>query len=153
MRISIFFLTFFAFISDDPKDLLRQEIARHQGTWVAVSMEREEAKTSSEIVETITRTMDGDHVVWKRSGKPFAGTTIKLDPSTDPKSIDVTPDGGPDRDKPVLGIYKLVGDSLTICMADAGGPRPKEFSSPKGSKRTLMSFRRADRLPKGQPKK
>ena len=137
MRNWIFLLIVLALAIDDP-----QEVARHQGIWVAVSMEREEVKTPLEIVETITRSVDGDHVVWKRSGKSFAGTTIKLDPATDPKSIDVTPDGGPDRDKAVFGIYKLKGDKLTICMADAGETRPKEFSSPRGSKRTMMSFRR-----------
>jgi uncharacterized protein (TIGR03067 family) len=79
-------------------------------------------------------------VVWKRDGKSFAGTRIELDPSRDPKAIDVIPDGGKDRGERVLGIYKLEGDRLTICMAAPGKPRPKEFKADKGSGCTLRTF-------------
>jgi uncharacterized protein (TIGR03067 family) len=130
------------FAGDEPVDSAKAEPAKHQGTWVATLMEREGQKTPADVVATITRVVEGDNVVWKRAGKPFAGTSVRLDPKADPKTIDVRPDGGPSRDTPVLGIYKLDGDDLTICMADAGATRPKEFSSPKGSKRTLMTFRR-----------
>ncbi len=149
MRTALALLVAILAPGDDPKDAARAERARHQGTWVAVAMEREGSKTAAEVVATITRTVDGDHVTWKRDGKPFAGTRVRLDPSADPKAINVTPDGGPHQDKPVLGIYKLEGDELTIGMADAGASRPKEFSSPKGSKRTLMTFRRVADRPKG----
>ncbi len=135
---------------DDPK---AAELARHQGTWAVASMEREGRRTGAEIVAEITRVVDGEHVTWKRVGKPFAGTTVKLDPSANPKAIDVTPDGGGSRDKPVLGIYKLDGDSLTICMADADLPRPVGFSSAKGSKQTLMVFRRVVVPPKDRPRR
>ena len=127
---------------DDPIDATAVERARHQGTWAVVSMVREGKAAPADIVATITRHVDGDHVTWKREGKPFAGTTVILDPTVDPKTIDVTPDGGPDRDKPVLGIYKLDGDSLTICMAGVNRPRPKDFSAAEGSKQTLTTFRR-----------
>ena len=120
----------------------KQELARHQGTWTAVSFRREGQETPAEIVRTITRTVEGDHVVWRRDGKSFAGTTVVLDPGRDPKTIDVLPDGGPSRGKRVLGIYKLENDTLTLCMADADQPRPREFKAEKGTRQTLMVFRR-----------
>ena len=107
-----------------------------------MSFRREGAETPSEIVRTITRTVEGDHVVWKRDGKNFAGTTVVLDPGQAPKTIDVIPDGGPSRGKRVLGIYKLEDDTLTLCMADADQPRPREFKAEKGTRQTLMIFRR-----------
>jgi uncharacterized protein (TIGR03067 family) len=126
----------------------KQELEKHQGTWLAVSFRREGQETPREIVRTITRTVGGDHVVWKRDGKSFAGTTMTLDPSQDPPAIDVIPDGGPSRGKRVLGIYRLEHDRLTLCMADADQPRPKEFEAEKGSRHSLMIFKRQD--PRGK---
>src|SRR4051812_28856194 len=100
---------------DDPADAARAERARHQGTWRAVAFEREGVATPEEIVETITRTVDGGRVVWKRDGKPFAATTLTLRPDADPKGIDVAPEGGPDRDKVTRGIYRFEGDRLILC--------------------------------------
>ena len=97
----------------------KKELDRQQGTWVAVSFRREGAETPREIVRTISRIVEGDHVVWKREGKSFAGTAMVLDPGQDPKAIDVIPDGGPSRGKHVLGIYRIENDELTLCMADA----------------------------------
>ena len=44
-----------------------------------------------------------------------------------------SPDGGKDRGERVLGIYKLEGDRLAICMAAPGTPMPNEFKAEKGS--------------------
>ncbi len=130
------------------QDHAKQELDRQQGTWIAVSFRRDGAQTPAAIVRTISRIVKGDHVVWKRDGKSFAGTAIVLDPGQNPKAIDVIPDGGPSRAKHVLGIYRLENDELTLCMADADQPRPREFTAGKGSRHTLMTFRR-DKKPAG----
>ena len=118
------------------------DLEKQQGTWTAISFRRDGQETPKEIVRTITRTVEGDHVVWKRNGKSFAGTALALDPHQDPRAIDVIADGGPTRGKRVLGIYKLENDRLTLCMADADQPRPREFKAEKGSGHTLMVFMR-----------
>jgi uncharacterized protein (TIGR03067 family) len=119
-----------------------EELVKQQGTWVAVSSRRDGEQAPEEIVRSITRTVEEDHVIWKRDGKGFAGTTIILDGSKNPKAIDVIPDGGPARGKRVLGIYRIEKDALTLCMADADLPRPREFKAEKGSRQTLMVFKR-----------
>ena len=40
------------------------------------------------------------------------------------------------------GIYKLEGDTLTICSADEPAPRPDVFTAPAGSKRKLYVYSR-----------
>jgi len=118
------------------------DLAKQQGTWNAVSSRRDGIDAPEEIVRSITRTVEKDHVTWKREGKNFAGTGLVLDPTQKPPTLDVIPDGGPSRGKQVLGIYKLEGDRLTICMADAEQPRPRDFKAEKGSRQTLMVFTR-----------
>jgi uncharacterized protein (TIGR03067 family) len=129
------------------QDPAKQELEKHQGSWLAVSFRRDGQETPAEIVRTITRTVERDHIVWKRDGKSFAGTTVVLDPGQDPHAIDVIPDGGPSRGKRVLGIYKIEKDTLTLCMADPDQPRPRQFKAEKGSRHTLMVFKRQAAAP------
>ena len=129
-----------AALADDPA--VKDELKRHQGTWAVTSSIYDGQPASQEIVRSIKRIVTGDHVVWERDGKRFAGTRIEVDPSREPKTIDVIPDGGRNRGERVLGIYKLEGDRLTIAMAAPGQPRPKEFQAAKGSGWTLRTFRR-----------
>ena len=130
-------------LADD--ETVKAELARHQGTWRASTSVYDGQDAPAEIVRSITRTVEKDHVVWKRDGKSFAGTTIAIDPSRGPKTIDVIPDGGKNRCERVLGIYKLDGDTLTICMAAPGQPRPTALRAEKGSGWTLRTFRREGR--------
>lgn len=133
-------------LADDPKtkeDADGRELDRHQGTWLATSFVRDGTGSPPEVVGSIRRVVVGDHVVWTRDGKSFAATTVELDPAQEPMTIDVIPDGGPSRGERVPGIYKLEGDTLTICMGEPGRGRPKEFKAVKGSGSTLMTFRRA----------
>jgi len=120
----------------------KDELKRHEGTWSVTSSIYDGQPASEDLVRSIKRIVEGDHAVWERDGKRFAGTTIELDPAREPKSIDVIPDGGRNRGERVLGIYKLDGDKLTICMADPGKPRPKAFQADKGSGCTLRTFTR-----------
>ncbi len=118
------------------------EPTRHQGTWSVVSQVRDGQEGPPDVVASIRRIVEGDHITWTRDGKSFAGTKVTYDPSQTPHALDLIPDGGPNRDRHVLGIYKLDGDDLTICVADAGEPRPTAFEAAAGSKRTLQKFKR-----------
>jgi uncharacterized protein (TIGR03067 family) len=123
-------------------DERKDELKKHQGTWTVTASVFDGKQASDDVVRSIKRTVTDDHVVWTRNGKRFAGTKIELDPTREPKTIDVIPDGGPNRGEHVLGIYKLKDDELTICMAAVGQDRPKEFKAAKGSGCTLRTFKR-----------
>ncbi len=127
-----------ASFADD--DAARNELKRHQGTWIATSSTFDGQKVPEDVVRSIKRIVTDDHVVWERNGKRFAGSTVALDPAKEPKTIDVIPDGGRNRGERILGIYKLERGTLTICMAAPGSARPGEFKADKGSGWTLQTF-------------
>jgi uncharacterized protein (TIGR03067 family) len=67
----------------------------------------------------------------------------ELDSKADPPSIDKSPLVRLDDNRapsPMLGIYQLEGDTLTICLG--GEVRPKTFESPDGSRNLLLVLKR-----------
>jgi uncharacterized protein (TIGR03067 family) len=58
----------------------------------------------------------------------FAAVKFKLDATAEPKNIDITTADG----KQGMGIYKLEGDTLTICRGEREEQRPKEFKIEAG---------------------
>jgi uncharacterized protein (TIGR03067 family) len=69
--------------------------------------------------------------------------TYAIVPASDPAGIDVTGVHGPNAGKTMLAIFKLAGDTLTICYDLSGQERPKEFSAPAGTMTFLARYARS----------
>ena len=91
-----------------------------------------------------TFTADGKVTVKEGAREPKDGATYKIDTKKNPNEIDIIPPAGKDEPN-VLGIFKIDGDTLTICIGGGskeGSERPTKFESPEGSKTMLMVFKR-----------
>jgi RNA polymerase sigma factor (sigma-70 family) len=109
-------------------------------TWAIVSAERAGQKVPEELFKEdkwIFAT-DGEMTA-EFNGKEHRGT-YKLDPAKKPKEITITTNDG----KTQPSIYKLDGDTLTICMGDEdlGTGRPTEFATKEGTKVILFVLKR-----------
>jgi internalin A len=128
------------------------------GTWKVVSVEQDGKKSSTEQPRMTKWILNGDKkaiVVRYEGDKVLGFMGYKLDPSTQPKSIDLQPTKGP----AYKGIYRLQGDRLTICYDEwrikegrslNGEPRkafvserPKEFAFSPGSGQLVIVLQRA----------
>jgi uncharacterized protein (TIGR03067 family) len=113
------------------QDALKKEVELLRGTWSAdVRAGDDTLKQQFAIYgdESFEINLGGNHVNGAR----------KIDPTKNPKEITLTPDGSKQS---LLGIYKLEGDTLTICF---GEKRPADFKA-KGA--TLWVLKR-DKQPK-----
>jgi uncharacterized protein (TIGR03067 family) len=87
----------------------------------------------------ITFTADGK-LIFKEGNKDAEEGTCKLDAKKNPGEIDIVP---PKESETHVGIYKIDGDTLTICLADKNSTdRPTKFESPDGSNIFLVTLKR-----------
>ena len=68
--------------------------------------------------------------------------TIKLNPATKPKEMDITGTEGPNKGKTILAIYQRDGDTLRVCYDLSGKNRPKEFKTKEGTQLFLVTYKR-----------
>lgn len=60
-----------------------------------------------------------------------------------PSRLDIHVESGPNADRTIPVLYLLAGDELTVAYQMGPGVRPKDFTSPPGSKILVVHFRRA----------
>ena len=107
-------------------DAVGKELKALKGTWVVVSLEFQGNETlTSEATGELRYTFDGDRLAVQ--GAPEALVTI--DPTTKPKTLEITTPNGGAKAQDMQAVYELAGDSLTICYAPKGHPRPTRIRS------------------------
>jgi uncharacterized protein (TIGR03067 family) len=111
------------------------DLKRMQGDWMVVSMTFNGMKYPEEEAQALFRTVEGNNYQVARYSKPFFKGTFQLDPTATPKTIDSL--SATDASKPIPGIYEFDGDTLKICSAPPGKPRPNDFEAKAGSGHTL----------------
>lgn len=113
-----------------------------QGTWVPVTAELAGAPFPMDISKTMKLILKGDrYTVFV--GQIMDTGTFTFDASKSPKTLDIKGTQGPNKDKTFLCIYKLKGDSLTVCYDLAGKEYPKEFKSKTETQLFLVEYKRA----------
>jgi uncharacterized protein (TIGR03067 family) len=128
----------------DTKDDGKKDAEKLQGKWVvksaerggkAVDLDKEEHVPKSITIKGDTFTMDTKNGEHKGSFK--VGREDKL------KTIDMTPDDPNEKDRVLKAIYRLEGDTLTICVNEGKlSERPTEISAKEGSHKVVGVFTR-----------
>jgi uncharacterized protein (TIGR03067 family) len=127
--------------ADPPKlsEAAQKELKKLEGKW-QIQMEarsdgeRDRSGDSDAVVE-----FKGHKIV--AEGKDF-GEVAALDPSTDPKCLDLKVDSGPAKGRTVEAIYKIDGDTLTLCVGIMEKMRPSGFDKPKDAGFVLVTLKR-----------
>jgi hypothetical protein len=123
--------------ADEKKDKAADKL---QGIWTVVSFVADGKENPKAKDDTVS--FDGEKLVIKHKDGSHEAT-YKLDPAQKPKTIDITPSDGPNKDKVMKGIYSIDGDDLKVCWTeDPDKDRPKEFESKEGSGLRLATLKR-----------
>jgi uncharacterized protein (TIGR03067 family) len=67
-----------------------------------------------------------------------------VDAAKTPKEVDIKPGGGPNKGKTMKAIYKIDGDSFTVCYEFniETGKRPEKFESKADTTVLLITYKR-----------
>jgi len=133
-----------AALAEAPKGIDEAALKKLQGSWQVTAQEhggkrspaKELASLTLEVARSRFTTRDGGDV--KEDAE-----VVHLDARATPAAVDLKITAGPDRDKVIKGIWKLDGEELTVCIAEPGRERPKEFKGAEGMGQTLLAFKRA----------
>lgn len=128
-------------LSPIPDDAKHPDLQAMQGEWGCTLNVRDGQRQPDDVAETIFRDVKDDIVTISLFDKQLQKGKIKLDPTANPKHIDMTMLEGPAKDKVAPGIYELKDGVLKICSAQPGSPRPTSFESKQGSRLSLTEWK------------
>ena len=129
--------TVVAFAQDEAK----KDLEKFQGNWVIESVIVDGEPLPAEVVKVFKMTFKDDNYTVLIGEEKTEGA-FHLDPSKNPKTIDIVPENGPDRGRKQSGIYEFDGDKIKICAAQPGKDRPTNFETKGKIGSTLMILRR-----------
>lgn len=120
------------------------DLDRLRGAWKVAR--GEQAGKELPDVADLTITFRGDKLVAKKGEEVHVEATVKLDPSTTPRVIDLTFTGGSVgqkfKDLVAEGIYELGKDELKWCLSVPGSmQRPPAFKT-EGTEFVLIVLKR-----------
>ena len=122
--------------ADVPKEL--------HGSWNATKAVRDGKPARDVVGHRLSITADRFRIQSK-DGKPLFAGTVRVDPKAKPAAVDFEHADGALAGKSWKGIYRLAGDSLTICdnAPNLDKERPTAFAAKAGSGDVLVTFKRA----------
>jgi uncharacterized protein (TIGR03067 family) len=115
------------------------DLGRLQGKWAAMAGSRRDVRVEMEIcgreVKVAISTPQGFSIK--------AGGELRLNESTTPRSLDWVRFASSDQQFPsIAAVYRLEGETFTVCNGGFLGPRPKDFKPGEGALSDVVVFRR-----------
>ena len=123
--------------------LVEEELKRFEGTWRYETTVVEGLVLPDGHLKDARLILQGDRFEMTDPMANYRGT-FTVDPTSNPKTIEVRFTEGPEAGKTSKGIYELEGDTYKVCIGLAGRERPKVFASEPGSGHALQVLRRVD---------
>ena len=128
--------------ADAGKDAAVQKgLEEFQGTWTPVSMEMDGKMLSKERLSKVRLTIKGENFTFD-TGDDSHGGLYKIDPTKDPRELDIEITRGDEKGKVYLVIYNFDDGKMIQCMRVDNKERPDAFTGKAGSGNLYEIWRR-----------
>jgi uncharacterized protein (TIGR03067 family) len=121
--------------ADDKDQAVKKELSKLEGNWNVVRQEKRGNLVPPVVSRRGGLLIEDDTLKWLVSGREAGNQTadFTIDPTKDPKTIDIEITRGSFIGKKQLGIYRLDGDKLEICWGYTEPlKRPTKFTTKAG---------------------
>jgi uncharacterized protein (TIGR03067 family) len=123
-------LFYLALAQPSTQEKAKKDLERMQGTWTMQALEVNGKDVAAEKLQDTILIIKGDEYRTKVKDKEPLGFRLKLDPSKDPKAVDmiqIQPDG---VEKVIKGIYTFENDTFKVCRGlTPEQERPNQFAT------------------------
>jgi uncharacterized protein (TIGR03067 family) len=116
-----------------------------QGEWTITDWYQGGVTMPVARLSTVRWAITGDKYAFALGDSEEEGT-VKVDATKKPPAIDLAVATGEAKGREQLGIFKVDGDVVTICLARPGKDRPTEFTSTRSNRQILMTVKRARKV-------
>jgi len=142
LAVMVALLSVLGVAPDSPDDATKNELARFQGTWTVVSVEKDGRTASADQLVGFKIVVEGNSRIVKNDDQVLARSTMKLDLSKEPKVIHLTMTEGMFKGNTLPAIYEMNGDTWKVCMALRGDDPPQAFATGAGDGNLLHLYRK-----------
>jgi uncharacterized protein (TIGR03067 family) len=108
------------------------------GEWEMLAAYQDGHALDPSMVKTGRRVTSATRTTTYFGKQVFMKASYTTDTTQHPKTIDLALDSG----KTQLGIYQVDGDTMKLCFTAPGNPRPADFESKAGDRRTSAVWKR-----------
>lgn len=140
--LALAFLAAFALRAQD-SDAAKQELKKLEGEWKVEKVEAGNTSATPDQLKELKSVTFKGNAFTSLAGVAKVEGTVKIDPTKNPKTMDINFKAGQDKDVTYRAIYSLSADELKMCGAGVGRDRPKSFDVKDKPDLTLMIFKRA----------
>ena len=138
-------LSLLLFLGADAKtEAVRKDLDNFQGVWTVVSMDLNGKPLSEERRRKIKLTIQGEKFTFETGQDSHEGL-YKIDPTKDPKELNIVITRGDEKGKVYLVIYKFEDGKMIQCMQLDNKKRPSQFNGAAGSGCLLEIWQRQAR--------
>jgi uncharacterized protein (TIGR03067 family) len=120
---------------------VKKGLEEFRGTWTPVSMEMDGKFLSTQRLKNVRLTIDGEKFTFETGDDSHDGL-YKLDPTKDPRELNIEVTRGDEKGKVYLVIYTFEDGKMIQCMHVDNLRRPTEFTGKAGSKNLYEVWRR-----------
>ncbi|MCI0377200.1 MAG: TIGR03067 domain-containing protein [Gemmataceae bacterium] len=140
--LSLLFCLLLVSRPDCGQDAAEKDLTALAGAWTIAALEVNGIHVPEKKLEGTTLTIKGDQYVVKMKDRTFPNN-IKLDPSKNPKEIDMVPAEGDKKDQVHKGIYLIERDSFKICRGlNPDQARPNQFATWPNTNYFVITWKR-----------